>query len=137
MMQFLGDSRALVGRRISTKMLWSCNVLGSHAWPLSRTNQIVAHCCNSSGTIASLVNRRISKITARNCSSRQMSHSKKTLREHPFLLCMIAGSVEAKQYQSATCKMLWFCDRLQPGFWYNVLGPHAWPICRTYQIVSH
>ena len=36
------------------------NVLGSHAWPISRTYQIVAHWCNSWVTVASLVGRRIS-----------------------------------------------------------------------------
>ena len=35
------------------------NVLGSHAWPISRTYQIVAHWCNSWVTVASLVDRRI------------------------------------------------------------------------------
>ena len=55
-MQFLGDSR-IIGRSADSclcacvpedlRLLWSCNVLGSHAWPISRTYQIVAHWCNS------------------------------------------------------------------------------------------
>ena len=47
-------------------MLWSCNVLGSHAWPISRTCQIVAHWCI---------------ITARSCTSRQMD----PIERKPFL----------------------------------------------------
>ena len=62
-------------------MLWSCNVLGSHAWPISRTCQIVAHWCNSWVTVASLVDRRISMITARSCTSRQMD----PIERKPFL----------------------------------------------------
>ena len=47
-------------------MLWSCNVLGSHAWPISRTCQIVAHSCI---------------IIARSCKSRQMD----PIERKPFL----------------------------------------------------
>ena len=64
-----------------SKMLWSCNVLGSHAWPISRTCQIVAHWCNSWMTVAWLVDRRICMITARSCTSRQMG----PIERKPFL----------------------------------------------------
>ena len=64
-----------------SKMLWFYNVLGSHAWPISRTYQIVAHWCNSWVTVASLVDRRISMITARSCTSRQMG----PIQRKPFV----------------------------------------------------
>ena len=64
-----------------SKMLWSCNVLGPHAWPISRTCQIVAHWCNSWMTVAWLVDRRICMITARSCTSRQMD----PIERKPFL----------------------------------------------------
>ena len=57
------------------------NVLGSHAWPISRTYQIVTHCCNSWVTVASLDGRRISMITARSCTSRQMG----PIQRKPFV----------------------------------------------------
>ena len=74
-MQFLGAS-GIIDRSADSclcacvpedlRLLWSCNVLGSHAWPISRTCQIVAHWCI---------------ITARSCKSRQMD----PIERKPFL----------------------------------------------------
>ena len=79
--QFLEHIKSLHIDAILGWMLWSYNVLGSHAWPISRTYQIVAHWCNSWVAVASLVGRRISMITARSCTSRQMG----PIQRKPFV----------------------------------------------------
>ena len=79
--QFLEHIKSLHIDAILGWMLWSYNVLGSHAWPISRTYQIVAHWCNSWVTVASLVDRRISMITARSCTCRQMG----PIQRKPFV----------------------------------------------------
>ena len=92
--QFLEHIKSWHIDAILGSMLWSYNVLGSHAWPISRTYQIVAHWCNSWVTVASLVGRRISMITARSCTSRQMdSIQRKPFVDIHFIVCVFGASM--------------------------------------------
>ena len=91
-----------------SKMLWSYNVLGSHVWPISRTYQIVAHCCHSWVNAHAWPISRTYQIVAHWCNS-----------------WVAVASLVGRRIST---KMLWS---------YNVLESHAWPISRTYQIVAH
>ena len=108
--QFLEHIKSWHIDAILGSMFWSYNVLGSHAWPISRTCQTVAHWC-------------------------MITHSfggKDWTRESEWL-----EKSKTNQFVKAVCHchVNVDCVSVPPGD--NVLGSHAWRISRTYQIVAH
>ena len=112
------------------------NVLGSQAWRISRTYQIVAHWCNSWVPLR-LWHALVLQCSRISCVANFYAcvpdfRGKDLIRESEW-----PEKSRTTQFEKVVCHchVNVDCVSEQPGD--NVLGSQAWRISRTYQIVAH